>query len=681
MSDLLEISTFGGLSIQRNGETVEGFASRKADALLVYLACTDRPHSREVLADLLWDDRSQARALSNLRVVLASIRKLLGPFVSISRDSVALNPESEIWLDVAHLDSTLATVQAQAGRISSALASEIGETVSRCKGDFLEGFHVRDCRGFENWVVLERERLHTVLEQNLQLLVDALVANERWMDAIDWAERWIALGQCPEPAFRALMRAYGGLGDMANVAATYQRCVELMARELGLEPSHQTRETYEWLASGRRPETAPVQAVELEPPSADNAARLLLNRWRDRDAEVLDVASLAVVYASRGELGIGSEQASLLIRSALHHGVDVKPWLKRVGSPQAAVQALEESLERYPRPFVRMQIVDALKGLSGNEAADALLHVGTSDDSSEVRAEAAVAAAQRGRLDQVVAGLLDDLEGPGSATAMAALVAVADECGLPEDVGEYPRIPVSMGVAQRRWQARRGDVFRQMRWAGLGVAVAMAFHGILTPLFTALAFPEEFQEIIGNLVTLATWIIGSSIVGFVIGGLLGMASGFAVGLADAMWRGKQRVRWRLLMGCLAGLVHSAYLIAFTLSDMYQVRVGAGVYIPVYLAFGLLQGLITAWVIPQLGTSVPIRKQLGRSVGAGVATALLAVPYVYLVYADKAGVSLLSRLVYSFLIPFGLGLALGDRKAGRAVQAKREHDPEPESDST
>ena len=46
---------------------------------------------------------------------------------------------------------------------------------------------------------------------------------QRWEDILDWAERWIKLGQKPEPAYRALMSAYAAKGDVSKVAATYER--------------------------------------------------------------------------------------------------------------------------------------------------------------------------------------------------------------------------------------------------------------------------------------------------------------------------------------------------------------------------------------------------------------------------------------------------------------------------
>ena len=49
MVDRLEIQTFGGLRLMSSGKDLTHLGSRKAEALLVYLACTGRPQAREVL--------------------------------------------------------------------------------------------------------------------------------------------------------------------------------------------------------------------------------------------------------------------------------------------------------------------------------------------------------------------------------------------------------------------------------------------------------------------------------------------------------------------------------------------------------------------------------------------------------------------------------------------------------
>ncbi|HEX5810077.1 MAG TPA: tetratricopeptide repeat protein, partial [Anaerolineales bacterium] len=72
----------------------------------------------------------------------------------------------------------------------------------------------------------------------------------RWLDALEWSERWIKLGRKPEPAYRALMSAHAAKGDMSRVAATYERCVKSL-KEYGIEPSDETKELFADLKTGK----------------------------------------------------------------------------------------------------------------------------------------------------------------------------------------------------------------------------------------------------------------------------------------------------------------------------------------------------------------------------------------------------------------------------------------------
>lgn len=58
MPRTLRINTLGSLSISLDGEPVTGLASRKVEAILVYLVCTGRVHPREVLGEFFWEERT-----------------------------------------------------------------------------------------------------------------------------------------------------------------------------------------------------------------------------------------------------------------------------------------------------------------------------------------------------------------------------------------------------------------------------------------------------------------------------------------------------------------------------------------------------------------------------------------------------------------------------------------------
>src|SRR5262245_2624768 len=103
---MVEIRTFGGLRITRDGQPIAPFSTRKVEALLVYLACQGRPCPRETLADLLWDDRPEGQAQTNLRATLSRLNHHLPQALTISRHAVAIIPVN-MWLDAAALEAGL----------------------------------------------------------------------------------------------------------------------------------------------------------------------------------------------------------------------------------------------------------------------------------------------------------------------------------------------------------------------------------------------------------------------------------------------------------------------------------------------------------------------------------------------------------------------------------------------
>ncbi len=102
----LSIHLLGQLRVLADGEVVTGFESNKVRALLVYLAVeADRPHHREMLAELLWPERPEGAALNNLRGALSNLRKAIHehaaptPFILASRQTIQFNPESILTLE------------------------------------------------------------------------------------------------------------------------------------------------------------------------------------------------------------------------------------------------------------------------------------------------------------------------------------------------------------------------------------------------------------------------------------------------------------------------------------------------------------------------------------------------------------------------------------------------------
>ena len=145
--------------------------------------------------------------------------------------TVTFNRDADYWLDVAQLERPVAP---------DAALSDLINQLQVYQGELLPGF-------YDDWIVLERERLQAQFENKMKRLMETLCREQRWSTVLEWGERWIALGQTPEPAYRALMAAYAALGDRAKMAATFERAQAALDKELGVEPSAETRALYDQL--------------------------------------------------------------------------------------------------------------------------------------------------------------------------------------------------------------------------------------------------------------------------------------------------------------------------------------------------------------------------------------------------------------------------------------------------
>ena len=150
-------------------------------------------------------------------------------------------------------------------------------------------------------------------------LLDNLVTEQRWPEALEWGERWIALAHAPEPAYRALMLAHNGLGDVSSMAAAYQRCVEALQREFGVEPSEPTRALYEQLSKGEGSSRPAVSQLPIgsRPPATNNLPSQLTT-FIGREREVAEVKRLLTSTPSRlvtltGSGGCGKTRLALQV--------------------------------------------------------------------------------------------------------------------------------------------------------------------------------------------------------------------------------------------------------------------------------------------------------------------------------------------------------------------------------
>ena len=229
----IQINVLGFFEI-RAGDKVIELRARKAQALLTYLAVeSDRFHSRESLATLLWGYTGEERARHNVRQALSAIRQVGGPIVVSSDQSLSIDPET-CAIDVAEFLDL----------VKGADAHTLAEALKRYRGDLLEGMLLREPE-FENWLRNARERLRGIACATLDRLADLLIVENKDDEAMTVLGRRLAMDPACELAHRNLMGLLARKGRRSDALRQYKICVDALKRELDAEPGPETKAAYE----------------------------------------------------------------------------------------------------------------------------------------------------------------------------------------------------------------------------------------------------------------------------------------------------------------------------------------------------------------------------------------------------------------------------------------------------
>lgn len=280
----LKLFVFGPPRLEHGAQPVE-LNLRKALALLVYLAVTGTPHTRDSLAVLLWPEASERDARANLRRTLYRLGQTpVGPYIIIDLDTITINlaRPAGLWLDYAVFQQCLAHLQPDPPPAPADAQHYLTQAADLCANDFLAGFAVPDSPQFEEWQFFERESLRRQSAQVLDQLVQCYVSNQQWEPAISAARRRLVLDELHEPAHRALMELYALSCHPTAALRQYEECARILDAELGIRPDAATTELYTAIRTRRFPAqpesgtlTAPARLTALTgPPAASPHERI-----------------------------------------------------------------------------------------------------------------------------------------------------------------------------------------------------------------------------------------------------------------------------------------------------------------------------------------------------------------------------------------------------------------------
>jgi DNA-binding SARP family transcriptional activator/predicted ATPase len=330
----LHITLLGSPVVTLDGKPVTGFVSNKAQALVYYLAATGQSHGREMLAGLLWSDVPNSSAKKNLRDVLSNLRKLLAPFLNITRQTVSLDETAGIFIDCQAFTATLLNKElARSSALTDTDASLLRDVTDLYRSDFLAGFYADEAPLFEEWMLGEREHLRQLALQALTLVAGYYIQHGQYTPAIEYTMRLLAMDPWREEAHRQLMLLLAQSGQRSAALAQYEKCRRILDEELGVEPAAETTALYEQirddkvarpalsLPQGRQGDKATLAATDSSPLLPRSSAPLhnlpaQLAPFVGRETEVAEVITRLKEPAGRlltlvGPGGVGKTRLAL----------------------------------------------------------------------------------------------------------------------------------------------------------------------------------------------------------------------------------------------------------------------------------------------------------------------------------------------------------------------------------
>ena len=218
-------------------------AGRQGRELLCFLALRrDTPVHREEVAGALWGDRPPRAWDSALHALVSKLRRALSrldlPAADVLRSGggcLELALPAGSWVDhEAAFDAIHAAETAlRAGDHRRAYGPS---AVSRriAGRPFLPGTE-------GEWVERRRDRLRDTLIRSLECRGGVYISNQEPLLAVELAREAITLAPFRESAYRLLMRAHDAAGNSAEALRAYEACRLLIADELGVPPSPETR--------------------------------------------------------------------------------------------------------------------------------------------------------------------------------------------------------------------------------------------------------------------------------------------------------------------------------------------------------------------------------------------------------------------------------------------------------
>ena len=240
----LQVFLFGRFCLRIAGQEMRELKASKAQELLSYLLLHHtRPHHREALAAMLWeDDMSNTQSRRYFRRVLWQLQSVLAafgespdsPILFIDEEWIQFNLQAPIWVDALFFEQTYKLVQDIPGHyLDSEQAHLLQQAVQVYQSDLLNGW-------YHEWCLFERERLQLILLDALDKLMLFAEVSGKYEAGIIYGIDILRRDKIREHTHCQLMRLFYLSGNRTAALCQYKQCAIILENELGIKPAQAT---------------------------------------------------------------------------------------------------------------------------------------------------------------------------------------------------------------------------------------------------------------------------------------------------------------------------------------------------------------------------------------------------------------------------------------------------------
>src|SRR5437763_627038 len=194
-----------------------------AQRVLAFLALRDRRLQRVHVAGNLWIESSEEHAGANLRTALWRIKQTGLPLLNVSSTQLELRGDVEVDVQT----------------VAEAARGVLADGVAAAASGFLDIASIGELLPdwYDDWVIVERERLRQLQVHALESLCVTLAGEGRFAQAVAAGTAAVACEPLRESAHRVLIETFLAEGNVSDALRQYRLVRELLRTQLGLEPS------------------------------------------------------------------------------------------------------------------------------------------------------------------------------------------------------------------------------------------------------------------------------------------------------------------------------------------------------------------------------------------------------------------------------------------------------------